>query len=253
MLYRYLSLRLIFGLMILSLNGCSDSIEKLKRVGRAPKLANLDLPSTEKEEIDEETKLMHEQNRSHMRKTNSLWQPGSITFFRDSRTWRVGDIVQVVVSVKDSASLANSTQQQRNSSDSMGIPNLFGKEGVIAKALSSTAQPANLLNTNSKRNNSGSGNISRRENVNAVVAALVTKILPNGNLVIQGHQEIRVNHELREVKVAGIIRPKDIASDNSISSSQIAEARISYGGRGIVSDAQQPRVGSQIIDAISPF
>ena len=130
---------------------------------------------------------------------------------------------------------------------------MFGKEKAINANLSSAANLGSLINTNSSRSHTGSGNISRKEDVKTEIAATVTKVLPSGNLVVQGHQEVRVNYELREIKVAGIIRPKDITSDNSIKTNQMAEARISYGGRGVVSDVQQPRVGSQVIDIISPF
>jgi hypothetical protein len=133
------------------------------------------------------------------------------------------------------------------------MPYMFGKEKAIAANLPTTANLDSLVKTNSSRNHSGSGNISRKENIKTEIAAVVAKVLPNGNLVIQGHQEVRVNYELREIKVAGIIRPKDITSDNSIRTNQMAEARISYGGRGVVSDVQQPRAGAQVIDILSPF
>ena len=133
------------------------------------------------------------------------------------------------------------------------MPNLFGKEKALKANLSSTANLSSLLSTKSNRANSGDGTITRKEDINTEITAVVNKILPNGNLIVQGHQEVRVNHELREVKIAGIIRPKDIASDNSIRTNQMAEARISYGGRGVISDVQSPRSGAQIIDIIAPF
>ena len=236
------------------LMSCQDTVDKLKRVGKAPQFENIELPTIEEdeEEIERREAKLKAQN-AHMRRTNSLWQPGSTQFFRDSRAWKVGDIIRVVVEIKDNASLNNSTQQNRSGKDALGVPNLFGQEKAIQANLSTTANLGSLVSTSSSRNHSGSGNISRKEDVKTQIAATVTKVLPSGNLVIQGHQEIRVNYELREIKVAGIIRPKDIDSDNSIKTDQMAEARISYGGRGVVSDVQQPRAGSQVIDIISPF
>jgi flagellar L-ring protein precursor FlgH len=244
----------LLSISCIILSACSDTVERLKRVGKAPDFRNVEIPTVEEDE--EEAERREERRRSqhaHMRKTNSLWQPGSTKFFRDSRAWKVGDIIRIVVEIKDNASLNNSTQQNRNGSDSMGVPNLLGKEKAIKANLPTTAKLDSLIKTNSNRAHSGSGTISRKEDVKTEIAAVVNKVLPNGNLVVQGHQEVRVNYELREIKVAGIIRPKDITSDNSIRTNQMAEARISYGGRGVVSDVQRPRTGSQVIDIISPF
>ena len=248
----FLDSKNILVLLLFLLTSCSDTIDKLKRVGRGPELVQVALPTAD-EEANDIDQIRIDQQRSYMKKTNSLWQPGSITFFRDNRAWRIGDIVTVSVSITDSATLANTTQQQRKGTDTMGITSLFGKEKALAHTISSKANPASLINTNMARNHTGTGNITRAETISTNIAALVTRVLPNGNLVIQGHQEIRVNHELREVKVAGIIRPKDISPTNTITSNQLAEARISYGGRGIMSDVQEPRVGSQVLDIISPF
>lgn len=241
-------------LSFFALASCNETADRLKRVGRAPEFGNIEIPTIEEDEEEIERRAERDEiQHVHMRKTNSLWQPGSTKFFRDSRAWKVGDIIRVVVEISDNASLNNSTQQSRNGGDSLGIPNLLGKEKAIAANLSSTANLSSLISTNSSRNHSGSGNISRKENIKTEIAAVVAKVWPNGNLVVQGHQEVRVNYELREIKVAGIIRPKDITSDNSIRTNQMAEARISYGGRGVVSEVQQPRAGAQVIDILAPF
>ncbi len=241
----------LFILLAVMLNSCGDTVERLKRVGKAPELAKLEIPETEEDQVDQEQVAAMYEHRK--KRTNSLWRPGSTTFFRDNRAWRVGDIVKVVVRISDSAQLDNSSKQGRAGSDSVGVPSLFGKEKAVSTFLSSKGNAANLLSTKTNHSHTGAGNISRKEAIQTVIAAVVTQIMNNGNLVIQGKQEVRVNHELREVKVTGLIRPRDISADNSVSSDQIAEARISYGGRGVVSDVQQPRVGSQVVDILSPF
>ena len=238
-------------LYIFSLTSCADSIERLRRVGKAPELGKLDIPETDRDKIDHEEEVIIHQERK--KKTNSLWQPVSLTFFRDNRAWKVGDILKVVIEVKDNAELANSTKQNRSGSNALSMPTVFGKEKAIAGFISKKGDAADLLSTKSGKTNAGSGNISRKEDIKTTIAAVVTQVLNNGNLVILGRQEIRVNHELREIKVTGVIRPKDISNDNSVHSNQIAEARISYGGRGVISDVQQPKVGDQIADIISPF
>lgn len=245
---------LLSAISLLLLISCSDTVERLKRVGKAPEFQNIDIPTVEEDEEDIERRQdILASRQGHMRKTNSLWQPGSTTFFRDSRAWKVGDLIRVVVVINDNASLDNTTKQGRTGADTMGIPSMFGKEKALKSNLPAGANLGALISAKSTRNQSGNGNISRKEAINTEIAAVVTKILPNGNLIVQGHQEVRVNYELREVKVAGIIRPKDIASDNSIRTNQMAEARISYGGRGVISDVQTPRTGAQVIDIIAPF
>ncbi len=187
------------------------------------------------------------------REVNSLWRAGSRSFFKDQRAGRVGDILTVMVQISDSAKLDNDTERKRQNDESLGVPGLFGLEAELGKKLPDAIDPSSLLSTTSDLNNKGEASIDRKEDINIKVAAVVTQVLPNGNLVILGKQEIRVNHELRELTVSGIIRPADISSVNSITSDKIAEARISYGGRGVMSDVQQPRYGSQVLDILLPF
>lgn len=242
--------KVLLCLCVLALSSCMNTIDRLKNVGKAPHMSQLEVPIDESQmQSGTDTPA----NRAaRVRRTNSLWQPGSTTFFRDNRAWKVGDILKIKVVIQDSANLKNATNQARDSGDVTGVDNFFGKTVALAKNVRNI-DPAQLISASGKHKYGGSGNISRTEAVNTTIAAVVTQVLPNGNLIIQGHQEVRVNYELREVKIAGIIRPKDIAADNSIQSEQIAEARISYGGRGLVSEMQQPRIGTQIVDIVSPF
>ena len=190
---------------------------------------------------------------SSTRTANSLWQPGARGFFRDQRATRVGDILRVNVAIADSAKFDNTNNSGRTTSDKAGINALGGLEakvGVLIPIPGISTNPANLLDINGATQANSTGKIDRKETINTQVAALVTQVLPNGNLVIEGTQEILVNYE---VSVRGVIRPQDITSDNSVDSSQIAQARIVYSGRGRVSELAQPRWGSQAVEILSPF
>ena len=158
-----------------------------------------------------------------------------------------------VVEIRDSAEISNTTTRSRTAAEMAATPNFLGFESDLDKILPSAVDPLSLVNITSSGTSEGSGSVNRDESIDLSIAAIVTQLLPNGNLVIAGRQEIRVNYELRELQVAGIIRPEDIASTNTIEFNQIAEARIAYGGRGQISDLQQPRYGQQVFDIIWPF
>jgi flagellar L-ring protein precursor FlgH len=183
----------------------------------------------------------------------SLFRTGAGAFFRDQRAGRVGDILTVRINIADRADVGNTTSRTRTGSESAGVSALLGLQAPLAKFLPGTVDPAKLVAADSASKSDGSGSISRKETISMTIAATVVGVLPNGNLAIRGRQEVRVNYELRELVISGIVRPEDIARDNSIPHTQIAEARISYGGRGRLSDAQQDRWGQQIYDALFPF
>lgn len=183
----------------------------------------------------------------------SLWQAGSRTFFRDQRARDVGDILTVEIQIDDRANLQNSTTRERSNETQSGIGAFFGLENALGQAFPAGFDPSNLVELEGGSSSSGSGVIQRSERVELTVAAVVTAVLPNGNLVIQGRQEVRTNREVRELLVSGIVRPEDISSANTINHTQIAEARISYGGRGDVSRVQGPPAGQSIVERFSPF
>lgn len=174
---------------------------------------------------------------------NSLWRAGNRHFFKDPRAAKVGDILTVEIAIADQAKVDNSTTRSRNNANSASVTDFplgLGKAG-------------DLVNMGSDTVNGGSGSVDRSESITLTVAAVVTQVLPNGNLIIRGHQEVRVNFEVRELTIDGIVRPEDITATNTIEHSQIAEARVSYGGRGQLTDMQQPRYGQQLYDIIMPF
>ena len=180
---------------------------------------------------------------------NALWRGGSRAFFKDQRAAQVGDIVTVLVNINDAANVKNVTSAVRSSTEAQGLPQFYGMEKLLPKNI---VDPAKLMSINSS-NNTGTGQIQCNEAVTLRLAGVVTQVLPNGNLVVVARQEFRVNHELRELSVSGVIRPQDIASDNTVQHDRMAEARIAYGGRGQLTDLQQPRWGQQVMDILLPF
>jgi flagellar L-ring protein precursor FlgH len=184
---------------------------------------------------------------------NSLWRVGARAFFNDQRASKVGDILTVDISIDDSAKTSNATSATHASDQSLGMPHLFGLESSLGKILPGGFDPASALATNSKSNHAGSGSVNRAEKISLTIAAVVTGVLPNGNLVIQGTQEVRMNTELRQLTVAGIVRPEDISSSNIIKHTQIAEARISYGGRGDIANLQKTPAGQALVQKFTPF
>jgi flagellar L-ring protein precursor FlgH len=237
------------SLIVLSVaSGCS-SIDRLSQIGEQPRLAAIENPTAQPGYKPVQMPMPKPETVSY--NANSLWRNGSRAFFRDQRAARVGDLLTVTVNITDKANIANETQRSRTAKEDAGISDFAGKQlltGSAAKVLGSR-----MLTADSNSSNDGKGSVNRQEALQTNVAAVVTQVLPNGNLVVEGKQEIRVNFEIRELIVAGIVRPEDIQSDNTIDSSKIAQARIAYGGRGQITDVQQPRYGQQVMDVLLPF
>jgi len=229
------------------LGGCA-ALDRLTHIGEQPRLSAIENPTASPGYKPVNMPMPQPQPASY--NPNSLWRSGSRAFFKDQRARQVGDILTVTVNITDKAAIANETQRSRTSTDDSGVTNFFGRKNF---PLTNQALPSRLLTTDSNTNLDGKGSVNRQEALQTNVAAVVTQILPNGNLVVEGKQEIRVNFEMRELIVAGIVRPEDIQSDNTIDSSKIAEARIAYGGRGQITDVQQARYGSQFFDIVLPF
>jgi flagellar L-ring protein precursor FlgH len=229
-------------------SGCS-SIDRLAQIGEKPKLTEIENPTAQPGYKPVQMPMPKPETVSY--NANSLWRNGSRAFFKDQRAARIGDLLTVTVNITDKANIANETQRSRTNKEDSGITDFAGSKlltGSAAKVL-----PGRILTTDSTASSDGKGSVNRQEALQTNVAAVVTQVLPNGNLVVEGKQEIRVNFEIRELVVAGIVRPEDIQSDNTIDSSKIAQARIAYGGRGQITDVQQPRYGQQVMDVLLPF
>lgn len=231
--------------------GACNTLDRLAQIGNPPELSTIANPN--KAGGYTPVSMPMPDPVRVTRQANSLWQEGSRAFFKDQRASDVGDIITVVVALEDEAQLDIRTRHDRTKTDDFDVTGLFGVENLIAKALPGAETGADLVNLNSAMANDGRGRVDRTETVNLRLAAVISQKLPNGNLVVFGRQEIRVNFEVREVVVGGIIRPEDIATTNTISYDQMAEARIAYGGRGQLSDLQQMRYGSQVLEVLMPF
>jgi flagellar L-ring protein precursor FlgH len=233
----------------LSLGACSTAIEAV----RGPELAPIGYPAALVPTSQAYLPSPEQQQADRAASANSLWRAGARTFFGDQRARRVGDIVTVNIDIDDRAQTQNSTNRSRSNEISGGISNFFGLENSLGRAFPGGFDPQNLVGLEGESSSNGSGSVSRSERVNLTIAAVVTDVMVNGNLVIQGRQEVRTNREVRELTVAGIVRPEDISSANTIAHTQIAEARISYGGRGDISRIQGAPAAQSLVERFSPF
>jgi flagellar L-ring protein precursor FlgH len=240
----------LLGGLILLLPGCGV-LQRLSEAGSPPPMTPSSDPT--KDPAWRPITMPMPRPEAAEAENNSLWRSGSRAFFKDQRAAQVGDIVTVVVNTTDSAALTNDTEANRAGSQSLGVPGLFGLQSALQRSLPKGTDLTQLLSTTTAGANKGTATIARNETVALRIAGVITQVLPNGNLVVSGHQQMRVNSELRELTISGVIRPQDIASDNTVQHDRMAEARISYGGRGQLTDVQTARYGQQILDVLSPF
>ena len=231
-----------------AMGGCS-AVDRLQSIGEPPALSQIENPVAQPGYKPVQMPMPTPQPVSYS--PNSLWRNGSRAFFKDQRAHQVGDIMTVKVKITDKAKYENETSRSRQNKEDSGVTDFIGSK--LIKNPATAVLPGRILTADSTASSDGKGSVDRKEELQTNVATVVTQVLPNGNLVIEGRQEIRVNFEIRELIVGGIVRPEDIESDNTIDSTKIAQARIAYGGRGQITDVQQPRYGQQVLDVILPF
>src|ERR1700726_665738 len=231
------------------INSACSSIDRLKAIGEQPPLSAMDNPTTKPGYKPVQMPMPTPQPATY--NPNSLWRNGSRAFFKDQRAHQVGDILTVKVNINDTAQFENETQRSRSTTEDSAITNFIGANTITNPGRA--ILPGSILQANGNSTTDGKGTVNRQESLLTNMAAGGTQMLPNGNLVIEGKQEIRVNFEIRELIVAGVVRPEDIDSDNTIELPKIAEARVAYGGRGQITDFQQPPYGQQVMDVILPF
>ncbi len=234
------------------LTACSNTMDRLSSVGQEPEFKPVQLKE-DSDKLKYVSVPMPEPRVQEPKVANSLWESHRKGFFKDQRARAIGDILTVVIEIKDEAEITNETERTRSNSETDNFNSLLGAENYLSQVLNDNLTPGELVNFGGSTNNSGTGEIKREEDIETRIAAIVTQILPNGNLVINGRQEVRVNFEVRELQIAGVIRPEDVSPSNTINADQIAEARIAYGGRGQITDVQQPRYGTQVFDILYPF
>ena len=234
-------------LIFLSAMGC----QRLDHIGRTPDLS----PSRQTNEHSAMVfaALPVVAATKYTQPKASLWSRDQGSLLGDRRAAKKGDILTVLIEIDDEAEISNSSARSRSASNTLQVPQLFGIPQRMDKRLPGGAVMANAVSTNSDAGSSGEGTVRRNEKLALKIAATVVDQLPNGVLAIEGSQEVRVNFELRELLVQGYVRPEDISRLNEITYDKIASARMSYGGRGQITDVQQPRYGQQILDSLLPF
>lgn len=238
---RRLALALFLPLM--TLIGCAELEEN-----RNPSMSDLVLdPATMSEvnRISVPMPMVEPQPAPQRAEAASLWSTSTDSFYTDRRATTVGDLVTVMININDRAQLQNATDRSRSANQNVGDPDILNFD--------LGTDSGSLLGLESSSKASGEGSIKRNESIRLRVAALIIKVLPNDNFVIAGRQEVKVNSELRELRIAGIIRQADINVNNTIDYDKIAEARISYGGKGQISSVQNARIGQDVLEIILPY
>jgi flagellar L-ring protein precursor FlgH len=241
---------LALAVLSLAISACS-TMDRISTIGNAPSITPINKPNREIARGPVTMPMPSQHNVTFQ--PNSLWRSGARQFFEDQRAAQIGDILTVNIDITDEASINNTTTRSRSNEEDADVTNMLGFEGSLASVLPNGFSPSNAVGIGSGSKSTGTGTVDRAETVKLTVAAIVTQVLPNGNMVIQGRQEMRVNFEMRELLITGVVRPEDISNSNTIEHEQIAEARISYGGRGHLTDVQQARYGQQIFDIVFPF
>jgi flagellar L-ring protein precursor FlgH len=246
---RVLLLRCALLSSVATFTASCSAIDKLALIGQEPPLSPVSNPTTEPGYKPVQMPMPTPQPVTF--NPNSLWRNGSRAFFKDQRAHQVGDILTVRVNVNDTAQFQDQTQVSRTATQDNEITNFLGAQRLNnpAKAL----LPGAIITADSNSQSNANGSINRTDQLVTNVAAVVTQLLPNGNMVIEGKQEIRLNSEMRILLVAGVVRPEDIESDNTIDLPKVAEARVAYGGKGTLSSIQPPPWGNQAANIILPF
>ena len=232
------------------LTGCASLADRIRTLGEPMALSPINNPTAQPGYKPVQMPMPTPQPASY--NPNSLWRNGSRAFFNDQRAHIVGDILTVKVNINDTAEFQDQTQLNRTTTEDTEITNFIGANTLGASAAKAIL-PGSVLTASGDSQMNGQGTINRQDQLVTNVAAVVTQLLPNGNMVIEGKQEVRLNNEVRELVVAGVVRPEDIASDNTIELPKIAEARLAYGGRGTLTNIQTERWGQQAVDLILPF
>lgn len=234
------------------LSGCNMA-ERLSNVGEPPQLSQIQNPELV-EGYKPVTMPMPESEGGNPHAINSLWQRGSRAFFKDQRAFRVGDVLTVKIDYTDSAKIDDKLEVERTLTSNSSVANLAGYEEYLPKVFPNKVDKLNLTNIGPNQTKVDSkGKKERKDTLNLELAATIIQTLPNGNLVIQGRQDVRIAGELKTVEVKGIIRREDILSDNSITYDKVAEARISSVSKGEISDLNSVPWGQEVLNKISPF
>lgn len=236
--------------LCLSLSACG-SVDRLANIGQPPPTTPIENPQLERNYRP--VSMPMPAPTDTQKQPNSLWAADRTSFFKDQRANDVGDILTVMIDISDEAEIDNESSRSRSSSEDAGLDRYLGLEASLGRILPEAIDNTSLIDLDADSSHTGSGEIEREESITVELAAMITQILPNGNFVIHGKQEVLVNFEKRILRVDGIIRPEDVSTNNTINHQQIAEARIVYGGEGQITDVQQPRYGQQAFDVLFPF